>query len=159
MKTEPQDEHRWLNQLVGAWTYEADFSMGPDQPRQRSTGVEQVRSVNGLWIISEAEGEMPGGGMATSIMTLGYDTVRQHYVGTFISSMMAYLWVYKGIMDSTATTLTLEAEGPSFAKEGKMAKYRDIVSLKADGTRLLTSFGLGEDGRWREFMTINYRRY
>lgn len=158
MKTYPQDEHRWLEQLVGEWTYEADFSMAPDQPRQRSTGVERVRSVNGLWIISEAEGEMPGGDMATSIMTLGYDTVRQHYVGSFISSMMAYLWVYKGTMDSTATALTLEAEGPSFKKEGKMAKYRDIVSLKSGGGRLMTSFGLGDDGRWREFMTITYRR-
>ncbi|MGO4263975.1 DUF1579 family protein, partial [Lysobacter sp. TAB13] len=27
---EPQDEHRWLQQLVGNWTYESNCS--PDKP-------------------------------------------------------------------------------------------------------------------------------
>ena len=47
--------------------------MGPDQPPMKSTGVDVVRSLGGLWIIAEGEGEMPGGGTAKTIMTLGYD--------------------------------------------------------------------------------------
>lgn len=158
MKTEPQDEHRWLDQLIGEWTYEAEFSVGPDQPRHKSTGTEDVHSLGGLWVVAKGEGEMPGSGMANTIMTLGFDTHRHSYVGTWVGSMMAYLWIYNGTMDSTGRILTLEAEGPSFAREGKMAKYRDIISLKDNGVRLLTSFALGDDGRWREFMTTTYKR-
>jgi hypothetical protein len=31
MKTEPQQEHQWLQQLVGEWTYEAEAMMEPGQ--------------------------------------------------------------------------------------------------------------------------------
>lgn len=158
MKTEPRDEHRWLDQLVGEWTYEADFAIGPNQPRQKSKGTEDVHSLGGLWVIAKGEGEMPSGGIAKTVMTLGFDTYRNTYVGTWVGSMMAYLWTYNGTMDSTGTILTLEAEGPSFFKEGKTAKYRDMILLKGDGVRLLTSFALGDDGKWREFMTTTYNR-
>ena len=54
--------------------------------------------------------------------------------------------------------LTLNAEGPSMATEGKMAKYRDVIEFKSDDHRVLTSHMLGDDGEWRQFMTAHYRR-
>lgn len=50
----------------------------------------------------EGLGEMPGGGIATTMMTLGYDPARKWFVGTFIGSMMTHMWVYAG------TVLTLD---------------------------------------------------
>ena len=47
MKTEPQREHQWLQKLVGEWTYEGEASMEPDQPREKFTGTESVRSLGG----------------------------------------------------------------------------------------------------------------
>jgi Protein of unknown function (DUF1579) len=29
MQTEPQQEHQWLQQLVGEWTYETEATMEP----------------------------------------------------------------------------------------------------------------------------------
>jgi hypothetical protein len=158
MKTEPQKEHQWLQKLVGEWTFEAEATMGPGKPTARAEGTDSVRSLGGLWIMAEGQGEMPGGGAATTIMTLGYDPRKKRYVGTWIGSMMTHLWVYDGELDAAERVLTLEAEGPSMAAEGKMAKYKDVIEFKSDDHRVLTSHMQGEDGKWHGFMTANYRR-
>jgi hypothetical protein len=158
MNTEPQKEHQWLHKLVGEWTYEAEASMEPGKPPEKSGGTESVRSLGGLWVLAEGQGEMPGGGPATMIMTLGYDPLRKRYVGTWIGSMMTHLWVYDGALDAAERVLTLGAEGPSMAGDGKMAKYRDVIEIKSDDHRLLTSHLLGDDGKWSQFMTASYRR-
>jgi uncharacterized protein DUF1579 len=158
MKAEPQKEHEWLQQLVGEWTLEGEGTMEPGQPAAKSEGSESVRSLGGLWILAEGQGEMPGGGAATSVMTLGYDPQRKRYVGTWIGSMMTHLWVYEGELDAAGRVLTLDAEGPDMAAEGKMARYKDMIELMSDDHRVLTSHVLGEDGEWHQFMTAHYRR-
>lgn len=158
MKTEPQKEHQWLQRLVGEWTYESEAMCEPGQPPEKFKGTESVRSMGGLWVLCEGRGEMPGGGMATMLMTLGYDPQKQKYVGTWIGSMMTYLWVYDGLLDAAERVLTLNAEGPDFAVEGKLAKYRDAIEFKSDDHRVLTSHRLGDDGKWHPIMTANYRR-
>lgn len=69
MKTEPRKEHQWLQKLVGEWTYETEAPMEPGQPPEKFTGTESVRLLGGLWIVAEGQGEMPGGGEATTVMT------------------------------------------------------------------------------------------
>ena len=54
--------------------------------------------------------------------------------------------------------LTLNAEGPNFTSDGKMAQYRDVIEIKGDDHRVVTSHVLGDDGRWNGFMTAHYRR-
>ena len=152
MHVEPQKEHQWLQRLVGEWTLDGEATMAPGQPPERSTGTESVRSLGGLWILAEGQGEMPGGGAATMLMTLGYDPQKQRYVGTWIGSMMARLWVYDGALDAAERVLTLESEGPHMAVEGKTARYRDVIELASDDHRVFTSHVLGDDGTWRQFM-------
>jgi hypothetical protein len=158
MHAEPQKDHQWLQKLVGEWTSEAEAAMGPDKPPEKFTGTETVRSIGGLWVVCEGRGEMPGGGTATTIMTLGYDPAKTLYVGTFIGSMMTHLWVYEGRLDPTAKVLTLDTEGPNFGAEGKTTQYKDAIGFKSDDHRVLTSHMLGEDGKWHPFMTAHYRR-
>jgi hypothetical protein len=157
MFSEPQQEHRWLDRLVGEWTSESECSMGPDQPAMKTQGFEVVRSLGGLWIVAEGEGEMPGGGVAKSIMTIGYDPQSKRYVGTFIASMMSHLWIYNGSLDAAEKVLTLDADGPDFTGQ-KMAKYKDSIEFVDDDHRIMTSRVLGEDGTWNQFMTAHYRR-
>jgi hypothetical protein len=158
MKAEPQKEHQWLQQLVGEWTSEAECSMGPGQPSTKSYGTERVRMVGGVWMVGEGQGEMPGGGPATMIMTLGYDPQKKKYLGTWIGSMMTHMWHYDGEMDASGRILTLSAEGPSMAGDGTMAKYQDIIEIKSKDHRTLSSRVLGPDGTWNHFMTAHYRR-
>ena len=158
MNATPQKEHRWLEKLVGEWTSEAEAVMEPGKPPETCRGTESVRSLGGLWIVAEGKGEMPGGGPATMVLTLGYDPQKKRYVGTWIGSMMTYLWVYDGSLDAAEKVLTLNAEGPNMMAEGKMAKYQDRIEMKSDDHRVLTSHLLGEDGTWHQFMTAHYRR-
>jgi hypothetical protein len=158
MKTEPQKEHQWLQKLVGEWRYESDTPTEAVQPPAKCTGAESVRSIGGLWVLVEGRGEMPGGGAATMILTLGYDRLKKRYVGTWIGSMMDHLWVYEGAVDVTGNKLTLHTEGPNMTAEGKTAKYKEVIEFKSDNHRVFTSHMLGEDGKWRTLMTVNFRR-
>jgi Protein of unknown function (DUF1579) len=157
MDAQPQKEHQWLDRFLGEWTYESEYSMGPDQPPSNSKGFEVVRSLDGLWTIGEGEGEMPDGGTGKTIMTLGYDPQSDRYIGTFIGSMMTHLWIYNGSLDATEKVLTLDTEGPNFSQSA-MAKYKDIIEFVSDDHRVLTSQILGKDGNWLQFMTAHYRR-
>lgn len=156
MQPTPQQEHHWLDKLVGTWTYEHECSMGPDQPPVKVTGTDSVRSLGGLWVVCEGRGPMPSGGTAHTIMTLGFDPAKNRFVGTFIGSMMTNLWVYEGSL--VGNILTLDTEGPSFAGDGKTVKYQDLIEFKSDDHRTLTSQTLGADGKWAHFMTAQYRR-
>lgn len=158
MQAEPQAQHQWLQKLVGEWTYEHECSAEPGGTPQKFTGTESVRSLGGLWTVGEGRGEMPGGGMATALMTLGYDPLRGRFTGTFVASMMTYLWVYEGTLDASGRVLTLEVEGPDFEAEGKMRLYRDVIEFIDDDHRTLTSSVRGDDGQWTEFMKAHYHR-
>lgn len=158
MKTEPQKEHEWLQQLVGEWTYESECEMEPGKPPQKFKGSESVRSLGDLWVLCEIKGEMPGGEMATMLMTLGYDPQQQRYVGTWIGSMMTHLWVYVGTLDTSDKILTLYTEGPSCSGDGKLVRYMDVIEIKSSDRQFRSSHLLGEDGEWQTFMTADYRR-
>jgi hypothetical protein len=154
---EPQQEHRWLEKLVGNWTFESECDMEPGKPREKFKGTQTIRSIGGLWIIGEGQGEMPGGGTGTMVLTLGYDPQKKRYVGTWFGSMMTALWIYEGERDA-AGTLTLNTEGPSFAGDGTLSKYRDTIEVKSDDHYILRSAVQGEGGTWTEFMSAHYRR-
>lgn len=158
MKSEPQNEHRWLQKLVGEWTYEQECSMDPDKPPGKFKGSECVRSLGGFWVVCEARGDMPGGEMANTLMTLGYDSGKKRYVGTWVGSMMSHMWVYDGYLDSEGKVLTLETEGPDCIHEGKLAQDKDVIEFNNDDHRVWTSYRLDNGGNWRQFMTVNYWR-
>jgi hypothetical protein len=158
MNTKPQKEHEWLHKLVGEWTFEVEASMEPGCAPGHFQGSESVRSLGGLWIVAEGQGEMPGGGAATTMMTLGYDPQKKRYLGTWVGSMMTHLWIYDGALDATGRVLALDTEGPGMTVEGKMTKFKDVIELKSDDHRVLTSHMLAEDGEWHHFMTAHYRR-
>lgn len=158
MKSEPVAQHRWLKQLVGAWTYEHECSMGPDQPVMKLSGTERVRMLGELWVIAEAEGELPDGGSMSCLMQLGFDPARQKFVGAWIGSPMTHQFVYEGALDATQKVLPLETIGPSFTDPNKTARYQDVIGLVRDGVRTLTSQCLNDDGTWTKFMTATYTR-
>lgn len=132
--------------------------MGPDQPPMKWAGRESVRSLGGLWTLGEGLGEMPGGGESSSIMTLGYNPELKCFVGTFVASVMTHLWPYNGTLDAAEKVLTLDSEGPSFAGDGTMSKYQDIIEFVDDNHRTLSSQFLGPDGKWVPFMKAHYHR-
>lgn len=159
MASKPQQEHEWLQKLVGEWTCEGEAMMGgPDQPPTKWKATESVRALGGLWVVAEGKFDGPDGTPGISLMTLGYDPQQNRYVGTFVGSMMAWMWVYSGSLNEGKTVLTLDTEGPSMAGNGGLAKYQDIIELKSENERTLTSRVLGEDGQWMQIVHVRYTR-
>jgi hypothetical protein len=93
-----------------------------------------------------------------SLITLGYDPSRGKFVGSFVSSCMTYHWLYEGSLDADRRILTLEAEGPSFTGDGRMAKYHDIIEVVDQDTYLFASQYQDGDGRWIKFMRGKHTR-
>jgi hypothetical protein len=150
-------EHRWLQRLVGDWTFEAECQTGPDSPPEKNTGRETVRSMGGLWTVGEGFSDMPGGEACSTIMTLGYDPRTGRFVGTFLVAFMTHLWHYDGKLDGNV--LTLDTEGPNVLDDSPaMFHYQDSIEFVNDDHRILSSRVRGSDGQWQHFMTAHYRR-
>jgi hypothetical protein len=151
----PQKEHEWLKQLVGEWETETEAVMEPGKPPMKCKGRETVRSLGGFWTHAELTGDMMGTPV-TGFMTLGYDGRTKKYVGTWVCSMDGHLWKYEGTLDASGKVLTLETEGPGMT--GKLAKMRDVIEIKDKDHKVLSSYALGDDGKWTQFMTLTAKR-
>ncbi len=154
----PVKEHKWLDKLLGNWTYEGEAIMGPDKPTLKSSGSETIRSLGGLWIIAEGVGKMPDGEEGKTFMTLGYNPKTKRFPGSWIGSMMTHMWVYDGEMDKSEKILTLNTEGPSFTDPSKSAKFQDIIEIVSEDERILRSQFQTETGDWVQFMSTIYKR-
>ncbi|MGK6315349.1 DUF1579 domain-containing protein [Neorhizobium sp. DT-125] len=148
----PQAEHGFLERMVGIWEV-TSTSMGNDEK-----WVEVVRSLHGIWFVAEGNGDMPGGGSATTVLTLGYDPAKGKYVGSWIGSMMTHMWVYEGEVSADGSTLNLYTTGPDFTDPGKTGEYREQIIFKDDDHRVFNSSAKQADGTWKEFMEAQYAR-
>jgi hypothetical protein len=158
MKAEILDEHRWLEQLTGRWSVSFDMPAAAGEQASEGAWLEETRSLGGAWIVSGTTGIMPDGSKATNIMTLGYDPAKKRYVGSFVSSVMTYLWVYEGTLDETGKVLTLDCEGPDFETTGGTARYQDIITIKDENARNFSSRRQNADGTWKSVMSSDYKR-
>lgn len=154
----PQDEHRWLEQLIGRWSFVATCAMGPGQPPAVTRGREIVRALGPFWVLVEGEGEMPGGGAMKTLVQIGFDPALGRFRGTWIGSMMPMLWVYDGSLDAARKVLTLTARGPSMTGDGSITDYEDILDLSDPDRRRFRSRARLADGSWNEFLSIAYTR-
>lgn len=148
------ENHRWLDKLVGEWSYEMSFDM-PDGSHATSSGTETVRSMGGYFVIGEAEGPMPGMDKATSVMTVGFNRKSNHYTGTWICSMMDHMWISEG--DRVGDKLSLYSEGPDCQDPSKTMKSLDVIEFINENERTLTGHAF-RDGKWQPMMRCHYKR-
>lgn len=155
----PAKEHAWLKKLVGEWTFDAVCPGGPNgEGAMKHSGRESVRMLGDLWVLGEGSGQMPDGSPARMLLTLGFDPRKGKYVGSWIGSMMANMFVYEGTLSSDGKSLPLETDGPSFTDPAKTDRYRDEITFVSDTHRTLRSSVKGPDGTWQEFMKADYKR-
>jgi hypothetical protein len=153
---EPQEEHRWLEQLLGEWRVTSPDLVGNASSDQ--AWVENVRSLQGLWVVCEGRGTMPDGNTGQTLMTLGFNPLTRRYIGSWAGSMMTHMWVYDGELEDDGRTLALNCEGPDFENPGRTARYQDRITLIDADHRTLTARVQTEDGAWKDIMKADYRR-
>ena len=160
MLTQSTEHHRWLAQIAGEWACDIACDMGSDESKGQSTFRETVRTLGDLWVVGEAEGEVPDGQGGTmrmkSVVTLGYDPAQGRYIGNFITNCMAHQFQYNGTRQGNI--LTLDTKGPDMADPTKLVDYQDIVEIINPDKRLLCSQMKTDDGIWFEFMRATYTR-
>lgn len=147
----PKEQHLWLLQWVGEWRYDMS-GMG-----HKMTGTETIRPLGQLWIIGEGNDESASVEGRTRL-TLGYDSKKERFVGSWVGAMMDMQWVYDGELDAAGNTLTLHCEGPDFDGSGRIAKYKDVFEVKSPDLRVLHAWTQDAAGEWTEFMTSEYHR-
>lgn len=150
-------EHAFLNKFVGTWKSVADYTMAPGQPPMKTEATSKCRMIGKYWIHNEITSD-GGGQTVTAIQTIGYDSEKKKYFGTWIDSMFDYMWRYEGTVSEDGTTMTLEAEGPNFMTGKGTAKFREIYEFKSPGHIVSKSLALDENGKWIEFANGNTRR-
>lgn len=92
----------------------------------------------------------------TAIQTIGYDTEKKQYTGTWIDSVMNHMWKYEGSVDATGKILTLDAKGPDFEVAAKMREYRDAYEFKSADHIVSTSSMLRDNGKWVVFQSPGF---
>jgi hypothetical protein len=155
IQPKPTDEHEWLAQIVGEWTYRSESTM-PDGTVYVAEGRESVRRFGEYWVIAEGEWEKPDGGVDRSITTLGFDPATGRFVGSFIGTMMTHFWIYDGELDEGRTTLSLHSDGPAMDGSGGVQRYKDVIGLNGE-ERTMTAWMLADD-TWQQFMAMRYSR-
>jgi hypothetical protein len=153
----PQSEHKWLQQLAGEWASEMECTMEPGKPPMKNKMTEKARSIGGFWLVSEGSGEAMGTPFS-SILTLGYDTEKKKFIGTWVDSMTSTIWNYEGTLAADGKTLTLNTEGPCPMQGGKVCKFKEVIVFQDKDHRTFTSSVQGEDGTWTTIMNAKSTR-
>lgn len=150
----PQKEHEFLHKFVGDWESHGKGTT-PDSQTMECKGTAKSRMLGGFWLISEGKGEVMGQPME-NVMTVGYNSEKGKYVGTWVDSCFNHMWKYEGTVEGDK--LILNAEGPDMMNPGRMAQYQDIFEFKSPDHYTMTSRAQGEDGKWVTFMTVEVTR-
>jgi len=154
-KTDKLTGFAWLKQFEGTW---ATISKSPDAgDASGEKATMKSRAVGKFWIVNEHRGKV-GGMNFHAVQTIGYDSAKKQFIGTWIDSMMNHTWHYTGSLDETGKQLMLEAEGPDWTDLKKMRQYRDVYEFKSENEFAGLSQILNEKGEWETFLTSTLTR-
>lgn len=153
----PAPEHDFLKKFAGEWVSKSKSIAVENMPAMECSGTSTYRMLGDYWIVAELTGDF-GGATMNAVQTIGYDSKKQKYVGTWVDSMMNHMWHYEGTVDEGGNKLVLEAEGPNFASHGKTAKFRDSYEFKSADHIIATSMMQDESGKWITFMVGDVTR-
>ena len=150
-------EREWLRQFVGEWTITSNTGETPPGMEGSFKSEERIRAVGSLWTYNEADAQF-GAMKFQSMMTLGYDPVREAFVGTYVDTIQTHLWIYEGQLDEEKRVLTMNCEGPSMTDPRVMGQYRDQFELIGPDHKRMTSSYQDKDGEWVTIMVSEGKR-
>ena len=154
----PRAEHAWLQQLVGEWESESEMYIDAETT-MKGKGSESARSLGGFWVVTDGKATVDGiPGEAYSLLTLGFDAEKGHYIGTWVDSVTGYRWDYVGSMDATGKVLTLDTKGSCPMLGGKIANVREVITIVDEDHKTFTSSMQGDDGKWIPMLKVESRR-
>lgn len=156
MGPKPGKEHEVLKEFEGTWDVTTKFMMAPGQDPVVSKGKETCKLIaGGLFLVIDVDGEMMGGKFVGH-GTMGYDTQKKKYTGTWIDSMATGVYLIEGTYDEKTRTLTEWMEGAD-PQSGQPMKMKMVHQIKDQDHRSL-KFLMTVDGKEIETGSIEYKR-
>ncbi len=150
----PQKEHEALKKFAGEWITEGEMIMDPNKPPVKGKGTETCTIFGGFWLKCDVNSDVDGAAMRGQ-WTLGYDSTKKKYVGSWVCNMCDIMYNSEGTMEGDKLVMLCEGPNP---ETGKIAKMKDVIELKDKDTKVLTSYIQDEKGNWKKIMTMTSRR-
>ena len=152
----PGENHKRLDPFVGEWNVEAVTQMGPDAPKETTTGHSSVKWVlDGRFLLQEHTGTMMGMPFH-GLGTWGYDNVKKEYVGTWMDTSSTGIMSSTGAYDTTTKTWTMK--GSFQDPTGQTWKTREVLKWVNPNTHTFDFYQTGPDGKEFKSMTLTYTR-
>ena len=128
LPTKPPTGFDWLTQFEGQWNV---VSQTPGSNIPASRGTIHSKTMGQQWLINKHQAEL-GGIAFEAIQTLGYDSEKKEFVGTWIDSLSDFTWQYRGTLDESGKKIVLNARGPDWTDPTKMRDYRDTYKFVSE---------------------------
>ena len=144
---EPTKEHAWLQKFEGKWETQMTSRGG----ETIMTGTIESKMLGKLWVVNSMVAHA-GDTRIEGRQTIGFDSKKGKYIGTWIDSTSEYTWQYEGVVDKDGRRLALDAEGPDMLDPSKLAKYRDSYEFTSEDEMKVTSSVQDANGNWIDFM-------
>jgi hypothetical protein len=150
---EVTEHHKRILSGVGDW--EGTITMFiPGMPSEPMPAQEKVEACGPYWTTSTFTSDM-GGMEFMGKSSLGYDSDKKQYVGTWIDSTTTNLTVMSGEFDAKKNMLITRWKGPNWTGDGAMVDFRNETVVRADAS--VSTFYAG-DGEGTKHMEIKLKR-
>jgi len=128
-------QHDEVRRKEGEWNVRCTYYMGGEADPIEVDGKERGEMLGELWCNSRFEADMLGSPLRGNA-SLGYDPVKEKYVGTWKDSATPFLYTFEGEFDPEAGILELAGENYDPVRRIR-AIYHSRVEFVSDNEHIL----------------------
>jgi hypothetical protein len=154
--SQPVEQHKMLQKMVGKWTVAMKSWMAPNQPPMESTGTAEVKSLFGDRYIQMSFNATFMGKPFSGLATTGYDRGKKKFVGTWIDSMSTGMMRSEGTADASGKVITSQGVAVD-PMTGKESRTRMVEKWESDD-KVVEEFFEKRGGKEAKTMEITYTR-
>ena len=157
--SQPGENHKRLDVLVGKWNYTVKFQMSPESEPEVSQGTNENKWVlGGRFIQSESKGEATKNFPAFEGMGfVGYDNVKGEYNSVWLDNMGTSIMKATGQFDTTANTLSESGSFSCPLSETKNMEFRTVWKI-IDNDHYTYEMFMNDKGKEIKGIEISYER-
>jgi hypothetical protein len=156
--TEPNENHKTLNDLVGKWNYTLNWWMNPGAKPEAAKGTSTATWVlGGRFVQENSKAKMHGKNFEGMGFT-GYDNVKQEYQTVWIDNMSTGMMWGTGMRDTTSNTFTSTGTWADAMTNDKAKWYRTELKVVSKNEHVFDMYTKGTDGTEFKAMEITYHR-
>jgi len=154
-KMGPHHEH--LKYFVGEWDAVSKWMMAPDAPPDVSKAASSCRLLfGGRFLEQSYKGEAMGQPFeGRSVM--GYDTLKEKYVSTWIDNMSNSIYSESGSCDKDGKVYTMTGEAID-PMTHKLKKTKSVIKIISDDEHVFEMYAEDDNGKPFKQLEITYKR-